>query len=87
MALKLLPAAYKRLKDKYPPDEDGNYSQMYEEQRCNLIMTLVIAYYNTGTECEYLHNYQEAVSCYSKGQEWAFKTFGEKDPMSQTLKK
>jgi len=54
IALKLLPAAYKRLKQIYPPDEDGIFSKVYEEQKANLIMTMVIAYYNTGTECEYL---------------------------------
>ena len=49
-------------------------------------MTLVIAYYNTGVECEFLKEYEEAIDWYSKGHEWALKTFGEKDQMVSKLK-
>ena len=50
MALKLLPASYRRLKQKYTRDGRTDKNEQYEEEKCNLIMTLVIAYYNTGTE-------------------------------------
>ena len=33
------------------------------------------------------NNYEEAIEWYSKGYEWATKTFGASDRMSQTLKK
>ena len=54
MALKLLPASYRKLKEKYTVNGQVEKGDQYEEERCNLIMTLVIAYYNTGTEWEYL---------------------------------
>lgn len=87
MSLKLLPAAYKQLKAQYQPDEDGNYPQAYENERLGLIMTLVIAYYNTGTECEHLKAYDEAKEYYDKGYEWSAKTFGPTYDISKTLKK
>ena len=54
MALKLLPAAYRKLKEVYTVKGQLQQSQQYEDERYNLIMTLVVAYYNTGTEWEYL---------------------------------
>jgi len=77
--LKLLPIAHKKMK--LVPDAE------FEEKRKNLIMTLIIAYYNAGVECEYLHKYEEAESHYKNGTDCGRKYFGEKDEMTLTLKK
>ena len=54
MAIKMLPAAYRKLKERHTVNGQLMQSQTYEEERFNLIMTMVVAYYNTGTEWEYL---------------------------------
>ena len=53
----------------------------------NLVMTLCIAYYNTGTECEFLGRYQEAITHFKNGYQLAGKNFGAGDHLTQNLKK
>ena len=50
-------------------------------------MTLAIAYYNTGAECEYLKRYSEAIKHYKNGFDLCKKNFGEEDQMTKNMKK
>ena len=53
LALKLLPAAHRRMKQKLLDEGEVLPSYVkteYEDKRKNLIMTLMIAYYNAGVE-------------------------------------
>lgn len=72
LALKLLPAAHKRMKNRLLEEGDvlpAYVKKEYEEKRKNLIMTLIIAYHNAGVECEYLEKYDEALHHYKNGYE------------------
>lgn len=53
----------------------------------NLLMTLVIAYYNVATECEYLKKFTEALSHFTRGYEWGSAHFGKDDELVKKLKK
>ena len=42
----------------------GEEHKAYQAERMNLVMTLAIAYHNTGTECEFLKKYAEGIENY-----------------------
>ena len=52
----------------------------------NLIMTLAIAYHNTGTECEFMNTFDQAIDNFKQGYYLCKKNFGEDDSMTQNLK-
>lgn len=97
MSLKFLPIAYKRLKEsslfeQNKSETTSSFSVLNENDPNkqtfdNLLMTLVIAYYNTGTEWEYLDKYDEALHNFEKGYEWSYKTIGKADQLTKNLKK
>ncbi|CAI2358730.1 unnamed protein product [Moneuplotes crassus] len=88
VALKLLPIAYKKHKEQ----TDSNQLQESTERPNdsgldNLLMTIVIAYYNVATECEFLGNNQEALKNFIRGYEWGSKTFGKDDDLVKKIRK
>jgi hypothetical protein len=47
--------------------------------------TMIIAYYNFGTELEYMKEYQQAIQGFSKGYNLAIEEFGTGHPLASTL--
>ncbi|CAI2379634.1 unnamed protein product [Moneuplotes crassus] len=89
-ALKLLPIAHKKMKQKLINEGEVLSKKVkvdYEAKRKNLIMTLVIAYHNAGVESEYLKKYDESEHHFLNGSEVGLKYFGKMDEMTRLLQR
>ncbi|CAI2359042.1 unnamed protein product [Moneuplotes crassus] len=87
VSLRLLPIAYRKCKEQME-DKQREPEERYKDPAFdNLLMTMVIAYYNVATECEFLGNYQEALKHFIRGYEWGSKSFGKDDELVRKIKK
>jgi hypothetical protein len=56
-----------------------------DSKAANLATTIVIAYYNIGTELEHLRKFGRAKSIYEKGYSYSTRELGETHPLSESL--
>ena len=56
-----------------------------KQKHKTIITTMIIAYYNFGTELEFLKEYQKSVQAFSKGYHLALKELGPENQLTNTL--
>jgi tetratricopeptide (TPR) repeat protein len=75
---KALKSAFCALKYLKGYENEGNLDE-------NIINSIVVAYYNTGVEFEYINKYNKALEYYEKGYETGLEHFGSDHPMTSKL--
>lgn len=80
LALELLEMAKSQCRiEENPEDKD-------EKQRYSTILTtMIIAYYNFGTELEYIKDFESALQAFTKGFNIAINEYGPSHPLANTL--
>jgi hypothetical protein len=80
LALELLEMAKTQCKIEEKGD-DKEEKQKYS----TILTTMIIAYYNFGTELEYVRDYETALQAFTKGFNIAMNEYGPSHPLANTL--
>ena len=65
--------------------EDSGDEKEEKQKYSTILTTMIIAYYNFGTELEYVRDYETALQAFNKGFNIAMNEYGPSHPLANTL--